>query len=100
MVSTILGMTLSHNRILIFLSGVFGWTCTPAAFQVVTRALLFYMNHKLIGKVLIYVDDIMGVCLRKDSNLFDYNGGHGQSQNHMHRPPGPNRRRYRDYNVV
>lgn len=75
-------------------------TCTSAAFQVVTRALIFDMNHKLIGKVLIYVDDIMGVCLRKDSNLFNYNGGHGQSQNHMHRPPGPNRRRYRDNNVV
>ena len=62
----LMGMTLSNNRVFIFLCGVFGWTGTPAAFQVVTRALTFEMNHKLKGNVLIYVDDIMGVCLRKD----------------------------------
>jgi hypothetical protein len=64
--ANLMGMVLSNNRVFIFLCGVFGWTCTPAAFQVVTRALTFEMNEKLIGKVQIYVDDIMGVCRRKD----------------------------------
>ena len=64
--ANLMGMTLSNERIFIFLCGVFGWTGTPAAFQVVTRALKYEMDQKLIGKVLIYVDDIMGACLRKD----------------------------------
>lgn len=34
----LMGMTLSDRRVFIFLCGVFGWTGTPAAFQVVTRA--------------------------------------------------------------
>ena len=58
--ANLMGMTLSNERVFIFLCGVFGWTGTPAAFQVVTRALTFEMNHKLRGKVL------MGVCIRKD----------------------------------
>jgi hypothetical protein len=64
--ANLMGMALSNERVFIFLCGVFGWTGTPAAFQVVTRALTFEMNHKLRGSVMMYVDDIMGVCLRKD----------------------------------
>lgn len=64
--ANLMGMVLSNNRVFIFLCGVFGWTCTPAAFQVVTRALTFEMNNRLKGKVQIYVDDIMGVCKRND----------------------------------
>ena len=64
--ANLMGMTLSNKRVFVFLCGVFGWTGTPAAFQVVTRALTFEMNHKLRGKALIYVDDIMGVCIRDD----------------------------------
>jgi hypothetical protein len=46
------------------LCGVFGWSCTPAAFQVVTRAIVWEMKHKLKGKGIMYVDDILGICLR------------------------------------
>jgi hypothetical protein len=44
--------------------GFFGWTATPAAFQVVTRALLFELRKTTRGRVTKYVDDTMGVCLR------------------------------------
>ena len=37
--ANLMGMELSKERVFIFLCGVFGWTGTPAAFQVVTRAL-------------------------------------------------------------
>ena len=42
--ANLMGMTISNKRVFIFLCGVFGWTGTPAAFQVVTRALMFKMN--------------------------------------------------------
>lgn len=64
--ANLMGMTLSIKRVFVFLCGVFGWTGTPAAFQVVIRALTFEMNQKLRGKALMYVDDIMGVCIRDD----------------------------------
>jgi hypothetical protein len=46
------------------LCGVFGWSCTPAAFQVVTRAVVWELRHKLKGKAVMHVDDILGICLR------------------------------------
>ena len=64
--ANLMRMTLSNKRVFVFLCGVFGWTGTPAAFQVVIRALTFEMNHKLRGKALMCVDDIMGVCIRDD----------------------------------
>jgi hypothetical protein len=47
------------------LCGVFGWSCTPAAFQVVTRAIKWELLHKLKGKAVMYVDDILGISLRR-----------------------------------
>jgi hypothetical protein len=47
------------------LCGVFGWSCTPAAFQVVTRAIKWELRHKLRGKAVMYVDDICGISLRR-----------------------------------
>lgn len=55
--ANLMGMILSNRRVFIILCGMFGWAGTPAAFE---------MNHKLKGKVLMYVDDIMGICLRTD----------------------------------
>jgi hypothetical protein len=52
--------------IISFIYGIFGWTGTPAAFQVVTRALLWELTQVLVGLALMYVDDIRGVCLRND----------------------------------
>jgi hypothetical protein len=47
------------------LCGVFGWSCTPAAFQVVTRAIKWELRHKLKGMAVMYVDDICGISLRR-----------------------------------
>ena len=50
-----------------FLSGIFGWTETPYAFQVVTRAIVYELKKTTLGDVDMFVDDIMGVCLKRDS---------------------------------
>ena len=60
------GMELSDDLLIFFLSGDFGWSCTPNAFQIISRALLFALRLLLVGSVLIYVDDLMGVCWSKD----------------------------------
>jgi hypothetical protein len=53
--------------VIIFMCGLFGWSATPAAFQVVTRAIVFEMAIQLSGRSRMYVDDILGVTLK--SNL-------------------------------
>jgi hypothetical protein len=55
---------LPDERVVFFLCGIFGWTGTPAHFQVVTRALLWELRKKVTGRLNMYVDDFMGVCLR------------------------------------
>lgn len=60
------GMEIFGDRIYIHLCGIFGWTCTPAAFQVVSRAIQWELLHFLKGRCKMYVDDIIGVCLAKD----------------------------------
>jgi len=57
---------MSGGRVMFHLCGQFGWTGTPAAFQVVTRALAFELNRYLLGLSDLYVDDIFGVCLKSD----------------------------------
>lgn len=64
----------SDGLIIYHLCGQFGYTGTPAAFQVLTRAIDWELAHgqcKLAGKHLMYVDDIWGICRRVDlvSNL-------------------------------
>jgi hypothetical protein len=41
-----------------------GCSCTPAAFQVITRAIVWELRHKLRGKAKMYVDDIFRVSLK------------------------------------
>ena len=48
-----------------FLCGVFGWTGTPAAFQVVTRAIVWQLRQQTKGALDMFVDDLIGVCLRE-----------------------------------
>lgn len=64
-------MELTDDLVYLQFVGIFGWSGTPAAFQVITRALQWEMQHALSGHTLMYVDDLIGVCLRKDlaSNL-------------------------------
>lgn len=59
-------MELTDDLVYLQFVGIFGWTGTPAAFQVVTRALQWEMHHSLAGRTLMYVDDIVGVCLKDD----------------------------------
>jgi hypothetical protein len=57
---------LSGGLALIFCCGVFGWCGTPFPFQAVSRTLAFELALVLLGLVLIYVDDAMGICRRQD----------------------------------
>ena len=59
-------MELTGDQIYLQIAGVFCWACTPAAFQVVTRALKWELSHVLQSMTFKYVDDIVAVCLNKD----------------------------------
>ena len=37
--AALFGMEVSHNLVYLRIADIFGWSCTPAVFQVVTRAL-------------------------------------------------------------
>jgi hypothetical protein len=56
---------LTGDEVLIYLCGFFGWMGTPAAFQVITRALKHEMACKLRGKGEMFVDDIIVVTTRE-----------------------------------
>ena len=60
------GMEVSDNLVYLQIAGIFGWSCTPAAFQVVTRALKWELAHALQSLIDMYVDDIIGVCFVHD----------------------------------
>jgi hypothetical protein len=45
----LLGSLIDENRVIFFLCGVFGWSGTPAAFQVVTRAIKFEVYQLIDG---------------------------------------------------
>ena len=59
-------MLLSGDVVYFQIAGIFGWSGTPAAFHVVTRAISWELQHALIGRALMYVDDIVGVCFATD----------------------------------
>jgi hypothetical protein len=60
-----IGAEMTGGLIIFFLCGVFGWTGTPASFQVVSMALKFEIAKRIRGEAL-YVDDIFGVSKKKD----------------------------------
>ena len=62
----LLGVEMTDDLVMFFLCGIFGWTGTPACFQVVTRAIKHELARKLKGAALMYVDDIFGVCKQRD----------------------------------
>jgi hypothetical protein len=59
-------MMLTDNVVYLQLAGIFGWAGTPAAFQVVTRAIQWELRHALTSSTIMYVDDIVGVCMASD----------------------------------
>ena len=56
----------TEEQVFLQFCGIFGWTGTPAAFQVVSRALTHELNQSLTSAVAVYVDDMCGVCLSWD----------------------------------
>ena len=62
----LMAFQLTNNLTMFYMTGMFGWTGTPAAFQVVTRVITFALERVLQGAALMYVDDIMGVCQLSD----------------------------------
>jgi hypothetical protein len=63
--AALFAVDLANNKTFISLCGVFGWAPIPFAFQVVTRAITWELKFVLLGVNCMYVDDIMGCCLRK-----------------------------------
>jgi hypothetical protein len=59
-------MQLTDDLVYFQLAGIFGWGSTPAAFQVVTRAITWELRYALRSRTLMYVDDIVGVCFVGD----------------------------------
>ena len=60
------GMELTGDLVYLQIAGIFGWACTPAAFQTVTRAIKWELSHTLKSAVEMYVDDIIGICFEED----------------------------------
>jgi hypothetical protein len=55
-------MLLSDDLVYLQMVGIFGWSGTLAAFQVVTRAITWELRHALRSHTVMHVDDVMGVC--------------------------------------
>ena len=61
-----LAFELTDGLTMFYITGMFGWTGTPAAFDVVSRVIRKTLKLILSGDADIYVDDIMGVCSRNE----------------------------------
>lgn len=62
------GMEVTGDLIYLQICGIFGWSSTPAAFQVVTRALKWELKLSLKSYTEMYVDDIIGIGFVEDIN--------------------------------
>ena len=60
------GMLLTDDLVYLQLAGIFGWSGTPAAFQVVTRAIAWELRARLKSSTVMYVDDIIGIGFETD----------------------------------
>jgi hypothetical protein len=56
-------MMLTDNVVYLQLAGIFRWARTPAA---LTRAIQWELLHALTSSTIMYVDDIVGVCMASD----------------------------------
>ena len=59
-------MLLTDDLVYLQLAGIFGWSGTPAAFQVVMRAIAWELRSRLQSHTVMYVDDIIGIGFAKD----------------------------------
>ena len=58
-------MLLTVDLVYFQIAGIIGWSGTPAAFKVVTRAVAWELRHALRSSTLMYVD-VLGVCFKED----------------------------------
>jgi hypothetical protein len=59
-----IAVELRHNLFMFFLAGVFGLTSMPFAFNVITRAIVWELNQRILqGAMKQYVDDGFGTSL-------------------------------------
>jgi hypothetical protein len=56
-----LAFPLTDNITVVHLAGMFGWVGMPFAFQVITRAVVALVTFFILGLVLMYVDDVIGI---------------------------------------
>lgn len=56
---------MTNEMIVFHICGQFGYTGTPMAFNVVSKALEWELKRRLQGKCCVYADDIWGVCRRE-----------------------------------
>lgn len=57
-----LACLLTDDLVLIYHTGLFGWTGTPYAFQVITRVIKRLLHNAINRYIEMYVDDIIGIC--------------------------------------
>eukprot|EP01035_Chromulina_nebulosa_P030897 gene30897-41117_t len=57
---------LTDNITMLYIVGLFGWTGTPYAFDVVTRSIRWGVRRVIRGEADMYVDDLIGCSLSKD----------------------------------
>ena len=60
------GRLLTDDLVYLQLAGIFGWSGTPAAFQVVARAIAWELRSRLQSRTVMYVDDIIGIGFESD----------------------------------
>ena len=58
---------MTNEKVIIFICGIFGWTGTPAAFQVTNRAIMHELKYVLNGAAVMYSDDILVVTKKNDA---------------------------------
>ena len=67
-----LAMEMTDENVIIFICGIFGWTGTPAAFQVVNRGIVHELKYVLHGAAIMYSDDVL-VVTKKNNAIDDMN---------------------------
>ena len=61
-----LACALTDDLVLLYHTGLFGWTGTPYAFQVITRVIRRLLRTHISSFIEMYVDDMIGVCLASE----------------------------------
>jgi hypothetical protein len=64
----VMAAEMQGGMIVFFYCGLFGWSCMPAAFQVINRSIVWELKQPAVlqGDANMYVDDIAGVTMRRN----------------------------------